>query len=381
MAHYPFGNDPAKIERYKAFWAFSAQEDHTFSPKQDGGSRTTSSQSDRPILGFTKVGWFPVEYFTACRSWQVNGVVTLDMIRPEEWLDDTEKLLVEGEEIEDDILRGVCPTQVAFPAFLPAALGSEVRVLPQSVLAEERKLSWNEALSVALEPDNPWLVKYLDFASALAERAAGRYPVSHNAELGPIDLHALLRGHNESLIDLLDSPENSFRLLEKLGKIFIRFTEAVWERIPLYHDGYFDSQYQVWAPGPIARLQEDATASVSPELYRSLVQPVDRMIAEHFPCSFIHLHSTSMHLLDAFLEIEPLRCFEINIEKFNIPVDGMIPFFKAVQDARRSLIVRGSFTEDELRCVLDSLSPEGLYIHIIVEDMQEADRLATVAGL
>ena len=50
----------------------------------------------------------------------------------------------------------------------------------------------------------------------------------------------------------------------------------------------------------------------SPNLYRKLVQPVDRMLASHFECAFMHLHSTSMFILDAFLEIEELRCFEIN---------------------------------------------------------------------
>lgn len=394
MKKHPFGNDPAKIERYKQFWEFSSRSPRQTAKKmtdtRDGGSRDPEQSNgapwrftttSRPIIGITQVGWFPVEYFSACRNWGVNDCVSIDMVQPEEWLDDTEKLLLEGEKIDDDILRGVCPTMVAFPAFLPAALGNRVRVLPQSVLPEERNLSWDQALAVALEPDNPWLTKYLDFASALVKKSEGRYPVSHNAELGPTDLHAVLRGHNQSLIDLIEYPEQSFQLLEKLGKIFIQCIEAVWERIPLFHGGFFDSQYQIWAPSPIVRMQEDATASFSPELYRSLVQPVDRMIAEHFPCSFMHLHSTSMFLLDAFLEIEALRCLEINIEPFNIPHEGMVPFFRKAQKAKRSLIVRGSFTRDELKMYLDSLHPEGLYIHIIIEDLREVDQLAPIAGL
>ena len=78
--------------------------------------------------------------------------------------------------------------------------------------------------------------------------------------------------------------------------------------------------------------------SFSPDLYRQLVQPVDRMIAGQFACNFIHLHSTSMFMLDALLEIEELRCFEINIESFNIPVKGMIEYFKMVQDAGPPLV-------------------------------------------
>ena len=281
---YPFGNDPGKIERYKAFW-----------------NRDTV---DRPLVGFSFVGWYPLEYFTVCQSWEVNDYITPDMIVPDEWMDDYEDLLREGEEVDDDMLRGACPIQVAFPCFIPAILGCKIRVLPDNVLGEEQKLPWEEALKKKMDHNDPWFKKYMEFMDALIERSEGHYPISHGAELGPTDLHALLRGHNESLIDLIDEPEKSAELLMNMGHIFAEFFKEAWKRIPLYHDGYFDAQYQLWAPGPIIRMQEDATAVFSPDLYRKLVQPVDRMIAKQFACNFIHLHSTSMFILDAFLEIQ-----------------------------------------------------------------------------
>ena len=361
MNTYPFGNDPTKIERYKSFW-----------------ERTND---DRPLIGFTQVSWFPVQYFTVSSSWEVDSYVTHDMINPEEWLDDTEKLLIEGETIQDDILRGACPGQLAFPAFLPASLGSEIKVLPNTVLPEAVHLPWEKALASKFDPENPWIKTYFAFADALVKQSQGRYPVSHNGELGPTDLHAILRGHNEALIDLMDYPEQTRELLFTLGTLFVDATKGVWERLPLFHDGYFDAQYQLWAPGPIVRMQEDATASFSPDLYRKLVQPVDRMIAEQFPNAFIHLHSTSMYILDAFLEVEKIRCFEINVEPFNIPLKDMLPYFKMVQDADRCLLIRGSFTPDELKMVRDNLDPRGLYVHIIVGDNKEIETLSPVAGL
>jgi hypothetical protein len=358
---FPFGNDPAKIQQYQAFW--------------------NRQPADRPLVGFSFVGWYPLEYFSACRSWKVNDYITPDMLKPDEWLDDYEALLREGEEAEDDILRGACPIQVAFPCFIPAILGCRIRVLPDNVLGEEQKLTWEQALEKRLDGENPWFTKYVDFAEALVRRADGRYPVSHGVELGPTDLHALLRGHNESIMDLMDQPEKSAHLLMHLGHVFVEFFQQSWKRLPLYHGGYFDAQYQLWAPGPIVRMQEDATAVFSPALYRKLVQPVDRMIASQFACNFIHLHSTSMFMLDAFLEIEELRCFEINIESFNIPVKGMIDYFKMVQDADRPLLIRGSLTEDDLRLVLDCLDPRGLYLHIMPSGKEQLDLLRPILGM
>jgi len=358
---HPFGNDPSKIDRYKAFW--------------------DRDDVDRPLVGFSTVGWYPLQYFSACRTWNVNDYITPDMIRPDEWLDDYEGLLREGEEIEDDMLRGACPIQVAFPCFIPAILGCKIRVLPGNVIGEEQNLPWLKALEKRLDQQNPWFEKYMEFALALVNRADGRFPIGHGVELGPVDLHALLRGHNESIFDLMDEPERSAELLMRLGQVCVDFFKATWNRLPLYHGGYFDAQYQLWAPGPVARMQEDATAVVSPELYRKLIQPVDRMIAAQFDCSFIHLHSTSMFMLDAFIEIEELRCFEINLEQFNIPVKDMIKHLRMVQESDRPLVIRGSLTQDEARLIMDRLDPRGLYLHIVAETKDEPDGLRRILGM
>jgi hypothetical protein len=88
-----------------------------------------------------------------------------------------------------------------------------------------------------------------------------------------------------------------------------------------------------------------------------------------------------MFILDAILEIEELRCLEINIESFNIPVEGMIKYFTMVQDADRPLLLRGSFTEDELRLVRDSLDPRGLYLHIMTNSKEEVDIMRPILGM
>jgi hypothetical protein len=200
-------------------------------------------------------------------------------------------------------------------------------------------------------------------------------------EVPPTDMHAVLRGHSQSIVDLIDEPEKTALLLWQLGEVMRDLTEALWERVPLFHGGYFDAQYSLWSPGPIIRMQEDATAVYSPGLYRKLVQPVDRMLARHFECSFMHLHSTSMFLLDAFLEIEELRCFEVNNDASGPPIKEMVPHFQRIQQAHRVLVVRGSFAPDELGLLVDSLRPEGLLLLIMVRDMHEIDVARSIVGM
>jgi hypothetical protein len=356
----PFGNEPAKIAGYKAFW--------------------NRAPVARPLVGFSLVGWFPAGEFAACKAWGSAEYLTPEMIDPEAFLPDHIRMLREGEAIDDDILRGACPGQVAIP-WLPGMLGCKVRILPQNVLGEEQHLSWDDALQVRLDHDNPWFRKYLEFAGTLVRASDGAFPVSHAAELGPTDLHAALRGHSQSILDLTDEPRKSAELLERLGDICRELTEEIWKILPRFHEGYFDAQYSLWAPGPIIRMQEDATAIYSPVLYRRFVQPVDRRLGGHFASSFIHLHSTSMFLLDAFLECEEIQCFEVNNDVLGPPVREMIHHFRKIQCAGRPLLIRGSFATEEMRLLRDSLDSRGLYLNIMANDLREVETLRPLAGL
>jgi hypothetical protein len=360
MSEIDFGNDPAKIDRYMAFW--------------------NGEDVKRPLVGFSFIGWFPLNEFTACKDWGSAEYVTPEMIDPAAFIDDHVRMLREGEIVADDMIRGACATQVAVP-WLPPILGSKLRLLPENVMGDEQKLSWDEALQVSLDFDNPWFIKYMDFTTALIARSRGRFPVSHGPEIGPTDLHAVLRGHTESILDLMEDPEKSAELLWKLGTIFRDIAKEFWHRVPLFHGGFFDAQYSLWSPGSIIRMQEDATAVYSPDLYRKLVQPVDRMIAAAFENSFMHLHSTSMFLLDAFLEIEDIDCFEVNNDASGPPVQEMVPYFQMIQDAERPLLIRGAFTVEEMRLLMDSLEARRLFLNIMVKDMDEVESLRPIVGM
>jgi hypothetical protein len=357
----PFGNDPSKVDRYRAFW--------------------NRDEVDRPLAGFSFKSWFPLEEYAASAAWQSATHLVPGMVEPEAFMDDQERLLREGELLEDDILRGASPSQ-AIP-WLVGMMGARLRILPGSILGEQRTLSWDELAGVRLDRANPWFEKYVQFIQVLVDRSGGRFPVSHGTLVGPSDLLAALRGSGQSILDLMEEPARASRLLERFGQIFYQITEEAWKHIPLFYGGYYDAQYQLWAPGPIVRMQEDASGLYSPRLYREFVQPVDRELASHFGCAFIHLHSTSMFLLDAFLEVEQIRCFQVNYEirSGGPPIEGMIPYFQRIQGAQRPLLIRGSFTPGEMHTLLDALEPRGLYVYVMVESMEEVAALKPVLGM
>jgi len=360
IVKYPFGNNPAKIEKYKGFW--------------------NRDETDRPLVGFTFRGFFPLEEYKITKAWERGTLLTPDMIKPAEFMEDEEKSIKEGEVIDDDIIRGNSPIAAAVP-WLSGILGSELVILPGNVLGKEQVLDWDKLEDVKLDYKSPWFKKYIEYAKTLVKRANGHFPVSHGAFRGPSDLLGLLRGTTQSIIDLYVEPKKVKELLWKLTNIFIEITEEIWKEIPLFEEGYFDGMYQLWAPGSIVRLQEDASALYSPKLYRKFLQPLDRKIAEYFDNCFIHLHSTSMFLLDAFLEIEEIRCFEINNDEGGPAIKDMIPYFKMVQKAERPLLIRGSFSQSDIKQLMDLLDPRGLYLLIMVKDLEEVNTLKLIVGI
>ena len=88
-----------------------------------------------------------------------------------------------------------------------------------------------------------------------------------------------------------------------------------------------------------------------------------------------------MFLLDAFLEIEEIPCFEINNDASGPPVADMVPYFQKVQSAGRSLLIRGAFTPDELQLLMDSLEARGLFLNIMVKSMEEIESLRHIVGI
>ena len=354
---YPFGNDPAKIAGYRRFWARESVE--------------------RPLIGFTLKAWFPMYEFAASRAWLEFDYLTPDMIHPEDFIEDQEKMLGEGEVIEDDILRGAGPCE-AVP-WLSAMLDAPLRILGESILAPDQNLGWDELEDLTLDHQSPWFQKYLEFIRVLVNASSGRYPVSHVPSLaGPSDIAAVLRGHSNIILDFYDAPQRLMQLFHRLEEILGEIREAHWSITPLFHGGYFDATYQLWAPGPLARMQEDALGLFSPEIYRRLLQPVDREWARRSPYTIMHNHSTSMFVLDALLEVEEITAFQVNRDVSGPSLEVMIPFYRMIQDAGRPLVVRGSFTPTELGQMLEALPPTGLYLYIIVQNLAEIDPLRRV---
>lgn len=298
-----------KTDRYRRFW--------------------TRSPVERPLIGFSVGGWFPLQSYRAMQKLRGEPILRPDDLHPEEFLPDYEGIVALWDGLEDDMIRGLAPLP-PFP-WLEAMLGCRVQIGNESVWAEEGGFEYANLGRIDFSDGNPWRRKYLEFVTLLRERFGSRIPVGQPILRGPSDMIAALRGSSEMIFDLYDHPQDFQRLAESCTEFSIGLVRAQHAITGPFAGGFLIEQLGLWAPDRLARLQEDSSALFSPDLYTSLLQPHDRRMAEAFPYSAIHLHSSSLFLLDRILEVESLRCIQINKDVGNTAIPEMLPCLQMVQ--------------------------------------------------
>lgn len=346
-----------KIARYREFWDLKPVK--------------------RPLVGFDVGGWFPFERYADLRGVPEKGFIEPDTLDARRCLPDYRAFMERANAVEDDFIKGVCPIS-AIP-WMEGILGCRLQRSGQTVWAQERKADWEDIADISAAPEAPWLKKYVEFVRVLTEEAAGRYPVGVPILRGVTDMMGALRGHTETIIDFLENPEETRALAARAAEALIAVTRAHHAATTTFRGGYFIEQYCMWAPGPIVRLQEDASAVISPTIYRDFIRQNDRRIAASFPYSLIHLHSSSLFLLEDFLEIAEIGVFQINRDVGEMGMPELMPYLKRIQAAGRRIFLRGPIPAEDLALVERELSPTGLMVQAVVGGPEEARELAAAA--
>jgi hypothetical protein len=331
------------------------------------------SPVERPLIGFSVGGWFPLQSYGAMQKLRRKPGLAPEDLRPEEFLPDYEGVVSLWDGVEDDMIRGVAPIP-PFP-WLEAMLGCRVQIGDESVWAEEGGFEYAALDRVDFSDENPWRRKYLDFVATLKGYFGGRVPVGQPILRGPSDMIAAMRGSSEMIFDFYDRPDEFRQLAERCTEFAIGLVRTQHAVTGPFAGGYLIEQLGLWAPDRLARLQEDSSALFSPALYTTLLQPWDRRMAEAFPFAAIHLHSSSLFLLDRILDVETLGCIQINKDVGNAAIAEMMPYFQMVQTRNRSLLIRGKLDLADLALLRGTLSPNGLYLQIVVETAADTARL------
>jgi len=207
---------------------------------------------------------------------------------------------------------------------------------------------------------NPWFRKLVEFTEGLVDLSRGRFPVSPPIARGPWDIVGAARGTTDMLLDMYDHPQELARLADTCADVWIAVTRRLASIVPPWHGG-FVSGAGVWAPGYSIFPQNDASVSVSREMYGELMAPADRRIAQAWAEAIFHLHSAGLQVVDEVLGLLEGRALNVVLDGSGPALEELLPVLQHVQAAGAPLHVM-AFSRADVDGLVGGLDASGLAI-------------------
>ncbi len=227
------------------------------------------------------------------------------------------------------------------------------------------------------DPAHPWWRITEDILRRCVERSQGRYLVGCPDLIENFDVLSSLRGAQTLLMDMVERPEWVGEKIGEINQVWFAVYERIYDIIKLADGSSTFGAFYIWGPGKTAKLQCDASAMFSPKMYRRLVVPALTAQCEWLDHSLYHLDGTqAVPQLDALLEIVPLDAIEYTPQA-GIETGG----HKRWHDMYRRILAAGKSVQvvnveiPEVRPLLDTLGPKGVYLLIQFKDEHEAEQV------
>lgn len=324
----------------------------------------------RPLLGLRLKSYFPMRDF---KGGLHSGMLTPDQFKAEDYFDDYERLHAMYEQALGDQIyvasacRGV--------PWLEAILGCDIEAGTDTMWARPYLKDWAELDAIHFDPGNPWFLKLLEVTEEVVEYSGGRFPVGMPLLRGPSDVASALRGVNNFCLDVVSERDKLGALLDACAETYLEVTRALFERCTQWGGGYFEQIRHLWAPGYCCQTQADVSSLLSPDHYRELLLPRDARVLGTYEYCFIHLHSSSRHILDDVLSIKSLAAVQLSADVGGPgPLELLVDFEKVLARTRLIIQVDGKeSSSDEIIQLCRRLPPDGLYILVRADSLEEGN--------
>ena len=331
------------IKRCRAFWA--------------------RDEVDRPLLAAWVGSYEMASLFPRGLAQLREGELNPDDIQFEFFRRDYEALFEKHSQVAADMPWSAFPLMVV--PWVEAIAGCPIVHRSGNVWAEPWLGSY-ERLNERHAPRLDWLAKLEEFTDWLVSFAGGRFPVAVSLMRGPTDVLAAMRGAQNSVLDLMDSPEAVTHALDWITDLWIRVARAQLSHIPPFAGGYGWSVQNLWSDVPGVWFQDDALAYWSPSLFSAYAVPREMKLAGCVARTGIHLHSVALFAVDGLLKMPELGVVEVNLDDVGETIPEMIPTFRRILESQR-LYVWGHFSEDDLLTMRKELPAKELALQLMYE--------------
>jgi hypothetical protein len=271
------------------------------------------------------------------------------------------------------------------PGSLALALGSEPGFSPETVWFEPCMHDVEEPESLpplTFNSASHWWQVTEGTCRAAVELGAGKYLVGCPDLVENVDIVSALRDPQTLMMDMILRPEWVEQKVWEVNQAFFEAYQRIYDIIKLPDGSSCFGAFGLWGPGKTAKVQCDAAAMFSPEMFRQFVVPALTEQCEWLDHSMFHLDGTQcIDKLDELLAIDALDAVEwtpqAGIEGGGDP--RWYDIYRRILAAGKSAQAIG-VTVEELKPLLDAVGPKGMYIMMWPSSMAEAERALEIAA-
>ena len=253
------------------------------------------------------------------------------------------------------------------PGSLALFLGSEPGFAEETVWFEPtiQHCSDPERLPpLRFDASNTWWKLTEATLKACVALSRGRYLVGCPDLVENVDVLSSLREPQTLMMDMIERPEWVEQKVNEITDVWIEAYQRIYDIITLPDGSSTFGAFYIWGPGKTAKLQCDASAMFSPDMYHQFVVPNLTRQCRWLDYSLYHLDGTqAVCHLDALLNIKELNAIEwtpqAGIETGGHP--RWYPLYRKILEAGKSIQVVG-VQDDEIIPLLDAVGSKGVYI-------------------
>lgn len=266
----------------------------------------------------------------------------------------------------------------AFPGYIQMSAyigdGSQIHINKDSAwrypLIDKDSLEDYNVSQLKANPDNKWLKLAYDMQKFVMDETKGKSIPPMMTSINPGDDLADIRGAENLLYDVIDTPDlvktfNEF-LIDESTVIHDRFYDVIKQG----EEGY-STWFDLWCDGKHGVLQCDFSYMISPKAFQDIFIPGIEKCSNYFDHSVYHVDGEgSFNHVDALCDLPRLQTLQI------LPGDGKpsplhyIDVLRKVQLSGKNLHI--SIAPEEIETALELLSAKGLFINTHFETEEHA---------
>ncbi len=233
------------------------------------------------------------------------------------------------------------------------------------------------------DESNPWWNVHRTTLTAYAALAGGggggggggNYLVGCPDLVENIDILAALRGPQTLLVDMIERPQWVEQKVSEINEVWFDVYQRIYDIIKLEDGSSAFGAFCLWGPGKTAKVQCDASAMFSPDMFKRFGVPSLTEQCQWLDYSMYHLDGTqALCHLDAVLAIDALDAVEWTPQS-GIETGGdprWFDMYRRILAAGKSVQVVG-VSKDQIVPLLDAIGPRGVYIMTWFPALADAD--------